>query len=82
MRFDFYLQLNGEQICIEVDGSQHKYPVSKWDGMQGLIDRRRKDEIKNRYCKDNNIKLIRIPHTKFIHMEDILVKELRLTKIE
>lgn len=82
LRFDFYLQLNGEQICIEVDGSQHKYPVSKWDGMQGLIDRRRKDEIKNRYCKDNNIKLIRIPHTKFIHMEDILVKELGLTKIE
>lgn len=82
LRFDFYLQLNGERICIEVDGSQHKYPVSKWDGMQGLIDRQRRDEIKNRYCKNNNIRLIRIPHTQFTHMEDILIEELGLTKIE
>lgn len=82
LRFDFYLELNGRPICIEVDGSQHVYPVEKWDGMQGLIDRQRRDEIKNKYCKDNDIRLIRIPHTQFKNMEDIIVKELNLTKIE
>lgn len=82
LRFDFYTQQNALEICIEVDGSQHKYPVEKWDGMEGLLDRQRKDHIKNEYCKSNNIKLIRIPHTKFLHMEDILVRELKLEKIE
>ena len=37
-----------------------------------------KDNIKTQYCKDNNIKLIRIPYWDFDNIEEILKKELNL----
>jgi uridylate kinase len=36
-----------------------------------------KDSIKTKYCKDNNIKLIRIPYTEFKNIENILKKEIK-----
>ena len=56
--FDFYLpQLN---TCIEYDGIQHFEPIVFFGGKRGLSIRKRMDEIKNKYCLDNNIILIRI----------------------
>jgi len=60
--FDFYL--TEQNICIEYDGEQHfkpfsfigKYQTTKEDFFKQKI----KDEIKNKYCKNNNIKLLRI----------------------
>lgn len=78
LRFDFYLLLNDEEICIETDGSQHQYPVEKFGGLEGLAKRQKHDAIKNQYCIDNNIRLIRIPESKFKKMEEILIKELHL----
>ena len=37
------------------------------------------DNIKNKYCHDNNIKLIRIPYWKMKEIEKILGNELGLT---
>lgn len=34
------------------------------------------DAIKNKYCEDNNIKLLRIPYWDFDNIEEILKKEL------
>ena len=31
-----------------------------------------RDRIKNKYCKDNNIKLIRIPYFEFDNIDEIL----------
>ena len=59
--FDFYLIDNN--TCIEYDGSQHFTPVEYWGGEDRFNDTKRNDEIKNQYCKDNNINLIRIPYT-------------------
>lgn len=67
--FDFYLL--DYNICIECDGEQHYRPVdftSKKDILSieedfKLIQYR--DSIKNKYCEDNNIKLIRIPYWEF-----------------
>ncbi len=53
--FDFYLP--EYNICIEFDGKQHFDEKSRFYSTR-LIEN---DKIKNRYCKDNGIKLIRIP---------------------
>jgi hypothetical protein len=60
--FDFYLP--NLRICIEYDGIQHfeNNNYFKTD----LLNRKRKDEIKDNYCKNNNIKLIRLSKKKDI----------------
>lgn len=58
LRFDFYLP--DDNICIEYDGEQHFNAVKYWGGQEGLKNRQYKDEIKNQYCKNNNISLIRL----------------------
>ena len=57
---------------------QHEYPVEKFGGLEELAERQHKDKIKNEYCINNNIRLIRIPEKCFKKMEEILIKELHL----
>lgn len=70
--FDFYIQKYN--ICIEYDGKQHFEPVdfankgTKW-AEEKLKTTMYHDEIKNRYCKDNNIYILRIPYFKNIQEE-------------
>ena len=62
---------------IEYDGEQHFEPVDfagkgeEWALEQhlGVVER---DNIKNQYCKDNNIPLLRIPYWDFHNIETIL----------
>ena len=56
--FDFYLL--DYNICIEFDGEQHNKVVEYWGGEIDLIKRQKRDQIKNEYCQNNNIRLIRI----------------------
>lgn len=73
-RFDFYLF--DYNCCIEYDGILHFKESSLC--RDTLEERQYRDNIKNQYCKDNNIKLIRIPYTEFDNIEEILTKELNL----
>lgn len=74
--FDFYLpQYN---ICIEYDGEQHFEIIEYFDGFNGFVERKIRDTIKNIYCQQNNIKLIRIPYWDYKNIEKILIKELNL----
>ena len=64
LRFDFAVFKNNSLYClIEYDGQQHFHPVSKFGGEKGFNESVERDKIKNQYCKDHNIKLIRIPYT-------------------
>lgn len=56
--FDFYLP--ELKICIEYDGRQHYTEVPHWGGLKGLKKINKNDNIKQKYCDQNNIKLIRI----------------------
>jgi len=56
--FDFYLP--EYNICIEYDGEQHYEIINFFGGETGFSKRQKLDNIKNKYCKDNNINLIRI----------------------
>jgi hypothetical protein len=77
--FDFYLP--DYNTCIEFDGRQHYKPVC-FGGISleraNLNFQRTKtnDQIKNEYCLQNNIRLLRIPHWEFKNIDSILEKEL------
>lgn len=80
LKFDFYLP--DFNICIEFDGQQHFEPVDfaskgiEW--AKNLFELNQiKDKIKNDYCYDNNIKLIRIPYWDFNNIESILTSEIK-----
>jgi hypothetical protein len=68
--FDFYLK--DYNILLEYDGEGHYKPIKKFGGQKGFNNTKRNDNIKNKYCKDNNIKLIRIPYWDFDNIENIL----------
>lgn len=74
LRFDFYLP--DYNCCIEYDGEQHFLNIEYWSNDYNY--RKELDEIKNQYCKDNNIKLIRISYTEYDNIEQILIKKLNL----
>ncbi len=58
--FDFYIP--EYNLCIEFDGLQHKKAYSFFGGEEALKERMLRDDIKNNYCKENNINLLRISH--------------------
>ena len=70
LKYDFYL--TDYNTCLEFDGEQHfnKFRFEKDDSK--LKERLLKDEIKNNYCKTNNINLVRIPYFEFKNIEDII----------
>lgn len=57
LSFDFYID---NKFLIEVDGEQHFKSIEKWGGIPALKKRIKRDMIKNKYCIDNNIPLLRI----------------------
>lgn len=62
LSFDFCAKdNNGEMVLIEVDGMQHFY-TSTWTTEEKLVENQRRDKIKDDYCKERNIRLIRIPY--------------------
>jgi hypothetical protein len=81
LRFDFYLP--NFNMCIEFDGQQHfkeginksfvhGYKFTENDFKKNC----HKDKIKNNFCKEHNIKLIRISYKKINKIEKILTKKL------
>jgi len=58
--FDFYIQsLN---LLIEYDGIQHIKPITQFGGEDEFEKTKIKDNIKNKYCFNNNINLLRISY--------------------
>jgi len=62
--FDFYLPEHN--ICIEFDGIQHFKPMNIWGGIEEFKNIQKRDQIKNEYCKNNNIRLLRIKYNEDI----------------
>jgi len=68
--FDFYL--SDYNILIEYDGIQHTKPIDALGGIKSFNATQKNGTIKTLYCINNNIKLIRIPHTEHKKIEEIL----------
>lgn len=58
--FDFYLP--DYNLCIEYDGKQHYEPRKHFGGVEGFERRKYHDQLKNDYCKQHHINLLRIPY--------------------
>ena len=81
--FDFFLP--EYNICIECDGKQHNSIENYYEFMNGRGSRKSKetlkeeffnlqnrDLIKNKFCSDNNIYLLRVPYTKLKNINRFL----------
>ena len=73
--FDFAIFDNEEilKLLIEYDGEFHYRPMM---GIEQFEYQQENDEIKNIYCKKNNIDLLRIPYWQFDNIETILENKL------
>lgn len=72
-KFDFYIN---NQYLIEYDGEQHFHAKKTgWATPENFEKTQQRDKIKNQWCKDNNIPLIRIPYT---HYDDLCIEDLML----
>jgi hypothetical protein len=66
LKFDFYLP--EYNVCIEYDGIQHFEPIDFFGGEKAFLENKKRDSIKDIYCKENNIKLIRINNIEDIYL--------------
>lgn len=67
LRFDFAI-FNKEKLIalIEYDGIQHFRPVSVFGGEDAFNETVIRDKIKDKYCREKNIKLIRFNYTQSV----------------
>ena len=82
--FDFYLP--SYNILIEFDGEQHYFPVrfhgmNEQDANNNFVYVKRHDEIKNEFCNQHNIPLVRVPYTERGNIELFLVDKLKKLNI-
>lgn len=76
LRFDFYIpSLNS---IIEYDGEQHFMSIERFGGDDALMNNKIKDEIKNKYCLDNNINLLRISYLNLKNIHQILDENIKI----
>lgn len=83
LKFDFYLP--EYNLLIEYDGELHYTPFKENErGYKKLKQIQLHDQIKNEYCKNNNIPLLRIPYWDFKNIEKILQNRLivNITNVE
>ena len=74
LRLDFYLPKHN--IGVEFDGAYHFHSYDWVGGDETLEINKLRDSIKNKYCEDNNIKLIRIPYWEYKNIANILTQEI------
>lgn len=76
LRFDFRITNNSEcDYIIEFDGEQHFKDVNMWGNSDTLKDRLWRDAVKNMWCAERGVPIIRIPYTRLkkLCIEDLLL---------
>lgn len=68
--FDFYIP--SHNLLIEFDGEQHYKPFDIFGGEKSFIEVQIRDNIKNNYCYEKSITLVRIKYDKINEIDDIL----------
>lgn len=80
LRFDFAVFLDESQekpeFLIEYDGIQHFEPREVFGGQEQFEKQQLHDRMKDDYCKQNGIELIRIPYREQDNIEEILTEKL------
>lgn len=70
--FDFYIPIL--DILIEYDGEQHFINGKPFPGWttEKFLEGQARDKIKDKWCRDNDKKLVRIPYWRIKDIEEIL----------
>lgn len=75
LRFDFAIFDADNKLShlIEFDGRQHNNDYTPWNDKETLLERQKRDKMKDDYCQEHNILLIRIPYEKrdIITLQDL-----------
>jgi hypothetical protein len=74
LRFDFGILGDNDNLIylIEYDGIQHYEWMKGWITKENFDKAQYHDQLKNKYCQNNNILLLRIPYWEFDNIETIL----------
>lgn len=73
--FDFYIPKY--RTCIEFDGKQHYEPADFFGGIEAFEKLKKNDRIKDDYCEDNFINIIRIRYDQIDDIYHILYNNLK-----
>ena len=79
-RYDFAIlnKTNEVQYLIEFHGRQHYEVAYSWnDSVEQLLERQRKDSLKRKWAKENNIPLYEIPYWELDNINEILEEILK-----
>lgn len=76
---DFFIP--SMNVAIEYQGEQHYRPTGFIDNEERFTHQQERDNAVRYYCKEHKIKLIEIPYTKYNNIEDILISELKPSKL-
>jgi hypothetical protein len=81
LRFDVSIFGDKEKtklkMLIEYDGIQHYKQIEGWYTKAQFKTLQYHDKLKNEYCQNNNIKLLRIPYWEFDNIEQIVIDNIR-----
>lgn len=73
LRYDFKVELvDGSDLFVEFDGSQHFESIEFFGGKEAFIKRRQHDLLKNLYCDYNNKHMLRIAQKDFKRIRAII----------
>ncbi len=70
LRFDFKINVKGKNMLIEFDGIQHFQPVKMFGGEKQFLLNKKRDKIKNEFCKKHKINLLRISYKEEEKIEE------------
>lgn len=73
--FDFYIP--EYNILIEYNGEQHYKPNNLFGGYEALKKQKIRDDIKIKYCTENNLKLIIIDYKSINNINNILDNKIK-----
>lgn len=76
--FDFYIPKY--RTCIEFDGKQHYEPADFFGGIEAFEKLKTNDRIKDDYCEDNFINIIRIRYDQMYKIDSILNESFQIKK--
>lgn len=60
------------KFLIEYDGEQHFKPIKIFGGVKKFNQNKENDKIKDTYCINKNLNLIRIPYTELNNLDEVL----------
>jgi hypothetical protein len=78
----YFVKEDGTVVIAEFDGRQHFGPNEKHGGEEGFASTVLNDKAKNKYCKENGIKLIRISYTDEKNISDELATALSMNPMK